>query len=412
MRESRTVAWRLLPGALVLLLALGALASGPKPAPPPPSVVLLTMDGVRWDALDRPRLPAFSEMAAGGLRAGSLIPPFPSLTFASHATLATGCLPARHGIVANVFLDSRTGRPFSDDDEASWLLEPPLWVLAERAGLRSAVSGWPCSQGPWQGVSASVWVGFDSRRSDAQTVEWILKELGRPARERPRLVMAWTRGADGAGHAHGPGSPEAAQAVRAADRTLARLRDGLKALGPCVPVDLIVASDHGMGAASRVIDPAAFLPKRGFYPFIAASGPLCNVYVESAKQREQVARALKRLPEDVRWFSRDQLPQALHYDAPGRTGDFVLLAPPGAFFKSFKDRGKHASPRGMHGYDPAEDGEMRGIFLAEGPDVPAGSYVAEARAVDVAPTVCALLRIPPPPHADGRSLAGHGRSEK
>lgn len=392
--------------ALGLLAALAFSPAGPAPVPPPVSVVLLSMDGVRWDYLGRQPLPAFSAMAARGLSAGSLVPPFPSLTFVSHTTLATGCLPARHGIVANVFLEAASGRPFNDDDEVSWLREPPLWVLAERAGLKSAVSGWPCSEGPWQGVSVSDFVPFRSSRTDAQTVAWILKELGKPARERPRLVMAWTHGADPAGHAHGPESPEVAQAMRAADRTLARLRDGLKALGPSVPVDLIVVSDHGMRAVTRTVDLDPVIPKRGFYPFVAVSGPLCNIYVESERQRREVARALRRLPPEVRWFPRGELPAALGYQASGRTGDFVLLAPEGALFKGYGSRAHKAPPRGMHGYDPAADREMRGIFLAEGPDFPAGLRIAEARAVDVAPTLCSLLHIPPPPRAEGRSLLG------
>ncbi len=138
----------------MIVLAVAA-APGPRPAPTAPAVVLLTMDGVRWDYPQRDALPAFSSMAAAGWTAARLAPPFPSLTFPSHTTLATGVSPARHGIVANGFLDRASDRRFSDEREASWLEVPPLWVLAERAGLKAAVRSWPCSQGAWNGTSPS-----------------------------------------------------------------------------------------------------------------------------------------------------------------------------------------------------------------------------------------------------------------
>ena len=64
-------------------------------------------------------------------------------------------------------------------------------------------------------------------------------------------------------------------------------------------------------------------------------------------------------------------------------------------------------PAGMHGYYVGDCPDVAGIFYLEGPGVPGGKVLPEVREVDVAPTVCALLGIPPPPHADGRNvLAG------
>jgi predicted AlkP superfamily pyrophosphatase or phosphodiesterase len=343
-------------------------------------------------------------MARGGVKATHLVPPFPSLTFPSHSTLATGCVPSRHGIVANSFLDVTSKRRFSDEAEASWLEEPPLWVLVQRAGLKSAVSGWPCSAGPWKGVSPSDYRPFDERSTDAETVDWVLDLLRMPAGQRPDLIMAWTHGADGAGHAEGPDGPGVHRAMAAADSLLARLRAAIASLRPALRVDLVVVSDHGMTAVDRMEDLSKVVPKRGFFPYIAVSGPICNLYVKGEAQREQVWRALKSLPPEVMVYSAGALPPALAYAHCPRIGDFVLICPPGETFKGFRSRSGKASPRGMHGYVPTEP-DMGGIFYAEGPDIKAGTKVDVIGAVDVAPTLCTLLEIPPPPHADGHSLA-------
>lgn len=405
MRGRHLIAKLRILATLVLLagLSLGRGAAAP-PQVAPRTVVLVTMDGVRWDYAARDHLPAFAAMAAAGLHPGRLLPPFPSLTFVSHASMATGCLPGRHGIVANGFLDPTDDRRFGDDKEAAWLEEPPLWVLAERAGLKSAVAGWPCSVGPWQGVGATTLMPFDEHRTDEQTVAWLLEQLRRTPAERPRLLMAWTRGADAPGHEEGPDGRGVHRATRAADAALARLREGIRALGPQVPVDLFVASDHGMASVDRRVDAVAAIPKRGFYPYLAPSGPICNVYVKGEAQRAAVRAGLKSLPPDVKVYEKGSVPQALAYGGSPRMGDFLLVCPKGAFFASFARKGDRAMPKGMHGYPPEEVPEMAGILYAEGPGIPAGRSPESARVIDVAPTICALLGIAPPPHADGKNL--------
>jgi predicted AlkP superfamily pyrophosphatase or phosphodiesterase len=404
MRRLRaSLAWTIGLAAALLLL----LGSAPPPPrahkSPKPCVVLISMDGVRWDYTERDRLPAFAAMAKGGVKAGRLEPPFPSLTFPSHATLATGCVPSRHGIVANSFLDVSNQRRFSDEAEASWLQEPPLWVLAQRAGLKSAVSGWPCSSGPWEGVRPFYYRPFQEGSSDGETVDWLLDLLQKPAGERPDLIMAWTHGADGAGHAEGPDGPGVHRAMAAADALLARLRGAIASLGPSLRVDLVVVSDHGMASVNRMVDLSNVVPKRGFFPYIAVSGPVCNLYVKGEAQREQVARGLKKLPPEVSAFASGALPSALEYVPGPRVGDFVLVCPPGETFKGFRSGRGKAPPRGMHGYIPTER-DMGAIFFAEGPDIKAGTKIDLIQAADVAPTLCTLLGIPPPPHADGHAV--------
>jgi len=392
--------------ALSILLGLSLLL-GASPAPPaPPSVVLLTVDGVRWDYPARFGLPAFAEMGRRGTRVERLLPPFPSLTWVCHATLATGTYPDKHGIAANAFLDRETDTRFAKDPEARWLLEPPLWVLAERAGQRSAVVSWPLSDGDWKGVSPSYRRGFQKGRggSDGESLRFVLDLLQKPPAERPRLILCWTSGADDAGHEEGPDGPGVRRAMVRCDRLIARLRKGIAALGPRNPVVLLVASDHGMSAVDRTLDLTAWVPKKGFYPYIAPSGPMANLYVKDGAQREEVRAALKGLPPGCQVYDRGACPEDLHYAGCARAGDLVVLAPPHATFRAFSRSAVPSPPlKGNHGYPPSNP-DVQGVLYLEGPGIPAGKVLPQASAVDVAPTVCRLLGLSPPPRADGKSL--------
>ena len=372
----------------------------------PTTVVLVTMDGVRWDYPERFGLETFAAMRRSGLYAERLLPPFPSLTWVAHATLTTGTFPDKHGIAANGFLDRASGTRFSKEPEARWLLEPPVWALAERAGIKSAVLSWPLSDGDWQGVTPSYRRGFQKGKggSDEATVAALLDLLGMPPDRRPRLVLAWTSGADDEGHDEGPDGPAVRRAMVRADATLRRLREGIRALGPKTPVVLVVASDHGMSAIERAIDLAPLVPKKAFLPYIATSGPMANLYTKDGRQREEVRRALEGLPAGCRVFDRESCPTDLHYAGCARAGDLVVLAPPGATFWGYSQKpGDRTPPKGNHGY-PASNPDMQGLLILEGPGVPAGKAIPRANAVDVAPTLCRLLGIAPPPRADGRSL--------
>jgi len=385
------------------LILAAALAFAPLAKTPSRTVVLLTMDGVRWDYPSRDNLPNFARLAREGARAPRLTPVFPSLTFPSHAAIATGCPADLHGIVSNVFLDRSGDRRFSDEKEASWFQEPPLWALAEQRGLRAAVSGWPCSSGPWRGVSPSYYHPFGQSGNDEETERWIEAALSRDEAHRPALVMAWTSGADGPGHAEGPDSEAVRRAMARADRLLGRLLDFLSRDGRKNYATLLLASDHGMTKVTRSIDIASLIPKRGYYPFVAISGPLCNVYCKNQAQEEAVLRALRSAAPKIQIWRKAELPARLRYACP-RTGDIILLAPPGTTFAPLGEYKSEAAPKGMHGYDPENCPDMGGIFYAWGAEVAAGTKLPELTTLDVAPTACALLNIPPPPRATGKTI--------
>src|SRR6266849_4692575 len=105
-KHLRTILPRLL-GLACLLLALNLSVLGQaKPIKDlQPTVILISLDGFRYDYLDLYRPANLNSLAAGGIRARWMIPSFPSKTFPNHYTIATGLYPQNHGIVENNVFD-------------------------------------------------------------------------------------------------------------------------------------------------------------------------------------------------------------------------------------------------------------------------------------------------------------------
>ena len=101
---------------------------------------------------------------------------------------------------------------------------------------------------------------------------------------------------------------------------------------------------------------------------------------------------------------------------PGGGDLYVRLAP--GYSPSSEAAGplvERFGPVGDHMLDPSRR-EMHALFVVAGPGVKAGADLGIVRAVDVAPTLCALLGIDPPSEAEGvvllRALGRVGPSEE
>src|SRR5260370_12868824 len=105
-KNLRTILPRLL-GLACLLLALNLSVLGQsKPIKDlQPTVILVSLDGFRYDYLDLYRPANLNSLAAGGVRAKWMIPPFPTKPFPNPYTIATGLYPHNHAIVANHIYD-------------------------------------------------------------------------------------------------------------------------------------------------------------------------------------------------------------------------------------------------------------------------------------------------------------------
>jgi len=394
----------------VWLLSFGCTA--PLLQPEKPVVIVLSWDGTRHDYPDRAETPALDRMQRDGLRAGRLVPVFPSNTFPNHVALATGTHPDRHGIVNNRFFDPRRGE-YDYANDASWIDAEPIWAAAERQGRRAATLFWVGSETDWQGRGASLRrAPFDGTLPESDKVDQILEWLDLPESERPQLIMSWWHGCDSQGHALGPDDPEIARQLERQDRELLRLLQALDARDAWSTTTLLVLSDHGMAEVSQRIDPLSALRARGIRAKASLGGGMAYVYLDRSEQRED-ALAILRESKHIKVYASEAAPAELRVHAGERAGQLLLTTePPYAFSSSRRPAGSQPSlepavmerPQGGHGYAP-ERADMGAIFFALGRGVRAGTRIESLRAIDVAPTIAGLLGIDPPSASEGEPVA-------
>ena len=381
-----------------------------------PYVVLVSFDAFRHDYIDRFQPSAFVDIAGHGVRAAALVSSFPSKTFPNHYTLVTGLYPGHHGIVGNAFYDPARRAWYRLADTAavrdgSWYGGEPIWVTAERQGVKAGAYFWPGSEAAIGGVRPSHVVAYNDKVPNATRVNGAIAWLRLPPAERPHLVLLYFSDVDDTTHLYGPDGPKTAAAVRSMDTVLRQLRDSLGALPFADSVNIVLVSDHGMAQvpAGHVIRVAELLVRGGVdttHMEVSDNGPTISLWFNGDTARLARARAVLdaglahahaylRADTPLRWHVRDNV----------RAGDLLAVADEG-YILQWRATDK-APSTGAHGYDPALP-DMQGIFLAAGPNVKPLGLIPAFENVNVYPFLAALLRLDRVPASDGdlRVLAG------
>jgi alkaline phosphatase D len=367
-----------------------------------PYVVLVSLDGFRYDYARKYGAKHLLALGAqGAIAPQGMIPAYPSLTFPNHYTLVTGLYPEHHGIVANNFYDPIRKQHYSSSDPAtvgdgSWYGGTPLWVLAEKQGMRSACFYWPGSEAEIDGARPAYYLKFDDHFPDAKRIDQVIAWLRMPAAQRPHLITLYYSNVDHAGHQYGPDSPQTAEAVAHVDQLMGDLWTQLSRLQ--LPVDLFVVSDHGMEQEQGSwIDLDKYTDLANF----TTVGSL--LYSNSEAAAEKAYQELKIKSDAFTVYRRNRVPAAFAYDYNPREGDPIIVSNgPYAIRAHAPASGAADQPpaRGVHGYDPRAMKSMRALFIAVGPDILPGSILQPFDNVNVYPLLARILGLNAP-NVDG-----------
>ena len=443
--------------------------------PTDPQVLLVVFDGLRRDLIDAALMPTLHAFLRDGADFPGARSVFPSATRVNAAAIGSGCVPGVSGVVANQFFDPRvfpdrilhTGRVADVDTamrayDGRFVAVDGLADLLVAHGRRIAVvtsaSGgttrmlnprvqangqvslclrdWPSSRPARLAAQIAATFGPPpkpdmpalalTRRVTDIFLDWIAPEM------RPDLAVLWYGDPDYTFHYRGLGSPAARDALREADRQLARLLDWARAPTRGRPVQIIVASDHGhLNAVGRVPAGEALRgagfdldPTRG-------DGPLAGAALQVGAVQSRGRDGSARLRDLAAWL----LEQPWCGPVFTANGEGPFGTVPGTFNRSLvlNDHARSADlfyvlrasdapgPFGIPGTTPfvgsaLKDGgsthgglhhyEMQTVLAASGrafrprfrSDLPCG-------VIDIAPTVLTLFGIGPPAHMSGRPLA-------
>jgi arylsulfatase A-like enzyme len=260
---------RRLPAALVVLLVTGlSVSRADLTAPIVPTapiaehVVIVSIDGLRPDAIAEAGAVNLSALIRRGAYCPTAQTVRPSITLSGHTSMLTGLDTWRHGVRSNERPPGHVGHP-------------TIFSLARRAGLSTAMFFSKVSLdyladpgtldtvfGPVPGDRAPGAGAPGSPPTTGAQAQWAVPQDVTPERLAAAFAEAWERRAyalsfahirepDSTGHRHGWMSPAYLEAVRAADRAVGGIVEAVTRAGVIETTAIMVTADHGGARGTR-----------------------------------------------------------------------------------------------------------------------------------------------------------------
>ncbi|MHB8839844.1 MAG: alkaline phosphatase family protein, partial [Gemmatimonadaceae bacterium] len=436
---------------LGVVAGVGASNVPPVARAPRLRALLVVIDGLRPDHVTGGAMPALSAIAAQGVSSSAHHAVYPTVTRVNATSLATGMLPRSHGILDNAIylpavdstraLNTGDARAMMRADSAldgRLITAPSIHELLAVRGLRTVVAS--------AGSSGSAYLLAGAGRAPILATELILPAALAPgvhARVGPPpgrgsatslannwavdallrvgvdsldvdVGMLWLTDPDHSVHAAGLGSPVADSVIRAVDRAVARLMEGLVTRGLRDRVDVFIVSDHGFSTHAGTGAPfARVLSTFGDQVVVAGSA----VYLRPGHHvaRAEVVKVLHAAPEVGAVFTaatpgghtEGSEDGTLSFASVGwehpRAGD-ILFSANWSHRRNAAGIAGWTAQAGVAGHGSSSPYDLGATFIAVGPHIKQGvrSRVPSAN-TDVAPTLLSLLGLPVP-RMDGRIL--------
>ncbi|XP_076455734.1 glycerophosphocholine cholinephosphodiesterase ENPP6-like [Babylonia areolata] len=377
----------------------------------PPRLLLVLLDGFRFDYLNQSGLPlpGFERLASEGVKAGRLVPDFPSLSIPNWYSLMTGLHVESHGMTGNHMHDVKGGDsfllyqyPHPLFSSKWWQGAEPLWITAARQNKTSHMYYWPGCEVEIRGLRPAFCQNYTGVPSLDDFRSALDQSLSLLQTGQTDIAAVYHELPDYVGHVSGPFSAEMNQTILDLDPIMSDLVDRLS--DPAMSgVNLMVFSDHGMTEVdpSHVIDLSQALDPSD-YSLVLEGAPLASIYTAPDRE-EQLFSKLKNHHPNLTVYRKSDLPQRWNFKDGRYVAPLTAVADLGWFIKTPEKKGMTIPlMRGMHGYDNANR-DMHGIFLALGPAFRAGQSVERLRNVDLYQVMCHALSIRPSPHNGTRS---------
>jgi arylsulfatase A-like enzyme len=404
--------------------------------------VIVICDSLRADLINSADAPFLTEFGQRSARFANHASVFPSTTRTSAASIATGCLPARHGLLGNTMaLDEgeglvclSVGKPdFRDRLRRATGRTLHMPTLAERisASGETAIAisnvspgaayfldpdgfGWVYNPAGSYGPGRRPLAAEDGlavakgEAGDAAATERFCDEVLR--RRAPALSVLWLSEPDYTGHHMPLGSPAHRRAIASADGNVRRVAETVAALDPSGDQILfVVGSDHGMETVDQTIDLDGLLLESGLKRapassdvVVAPNGTAALLYF--ADPMGGLVAQVARFLETQDWIGRTFIGDALA-EVSLPTGSAAQIA------LTMRPDGR-ANPHGVPGYshivrDALEPKDCTGfgqhgglgsneqhpfLFVSGGGFVP-GVRRSRSSLIDIAPTVLRHLGV-------------------
>ncbi|MDZ7691489.1 MAG: ectonucleotide pyrophosphatase/phosphodiesterase [Balneolaceae bacterium] len=201
----------------------------------PPKLLLVSIDGFRYDYLSKTETPNFDDFIQNGVTSEGLIPIVPSKTFPNHYSMVTGLYPENSGLVNNTMYDPEWDKWYRISDRQAvengdWYQGEPIWNTAEKQGITTGTMFWIGSEADIQGMHPTYWKSYDGSMKDRARIDtvvsWFTKE------QNPiNSGTLYFELVDSYGHDYGTTSDSLVTAIEKSDRLLGYLKQRLQQAG-------------------------------------------------------------------------------------------------------------------------------------------------------------------------------------
>ncbi len=380
-----------------------------KKAQEKPYVILISLDGYRWDYTERFKPPNISKFIKEGVQAESLIPCFPSKTFPNHYSIATGMYPNNHSLVSNSFFNADKNLTYKTSNRAlvedgSWYGGIPIWVLAAKADMVTASFFFVGSEAEVQGFRPSYYYLYNGSIKNEVRVEQAIEWLKMPADKRPHLIAMYFSDMDDLGHLVGPNNDEIlTETIFSLDKHLGNLFEGVKKTG--LPVNIIIVSDHGMlEISTEQYIPIESIENDNLYKTVS-NGAIVHIYPNDISDTDKIFDILKSKENNFNVYKTKDTPFFEILPTSKNWGAIQVIPQSGWYFTEQRNIGlkktKNIKINGEHGFD-VNIKDLHAIFYANGPAFKNGYTRPSVKNIHVYPVICKILGLDIPQEVDGK----------
>ncbi|MGH7800670.1 MAG: ectonucleotide pyrophosphatase/phosphodiesterase [Thermodesulfobacteriota bacterium] len=217
----------------MLLVALVLFFAGFVQAQEAKYSVVITLDGLRPDAISKSNAPNIKLLMKGGSYSLEAITVIPSRTIPAHTSLVTGLSPQRHGMTLNRWMPSM-----------GYVSAETIFSIAKKHGLKTAMF---VGKDKLEYLAKPGSVDhFESTGESLRSIEEISSRFSSYVKaEKPELIFVHFPEPDLTGHKAGWMSKEYIKSFEDVDRAIGEILSSLQETGIYDDTFIVITADHG-----------------------------------------------------------------------------------------------------------------------------------------------------------------------
>lgn len=241
-----------------------------------PKLIIISMDGFRYDYLDRfiaNQTSNFQYFIQNGVKAKYIRNVFPTVTYPNHYTLITGLYPESHGMVHNRFYDPNLLEHFWYDNRMAnfdpmWFDNgaEPIYVTNHKAGSNRKAGSvlWPSGLGKVECIGPDYIIPnadpFNKTKFETRIdylMDWFT-DTNNPI----NLGLLYFDEPDETAHVYGPDSEPVNNLIKGPlNDALGYLKKKLEEADMLESTNIILTADHGFATVVKLINLDDYIPE-------------------------------------------------------------------------------------------------------------------------------------------------------